>query len=212
MLQEFLITVISSVAVSSVFSGLLLWVTKLWISERLKNAIKSEYDQKLESHKSQLKAQNDIEVEKLKSSLNITAAEQGVMFSTLHRNRAEVIAETYALVRDAYNRVVEFSSHNTQENRERVEGSIKNLTDYYPKRRIFISYEVANKIDRLRVELSRIVEDINAADFDYDSTSMYNRIYEDTSEALSNLEEDFRVLLGEDLTRKSSGLVNSPLI
>jgi effector-binding domain-containing protein len=149
-----------------------------------------------------------------KAKLDTLSYEHQVKFSSLHEKRADVIAETYALVRDVYNRVAEFSSHNgnTQENRDRVGVSIKNLTDYYPKRRIFISYEVANKIDRLRVELSRIVEDVDTAGSDYDSTSMYERIYESASEALSNLEEDFRVLLGEDLTRKSSGLVNSPLI
>lgn len=172
---------------SAIMFGLSSWLGKVWASRIL---------------------------QKEKAALDRLSYEHQVKFSSLHEKQAEVIAETYSLVRDVYNRVAKFSCHNgnTQENRIKVEDSINNLTNYYPRRRIFISYDVANKVDRLRTELSRIVQDVEAAGPDYSSTSMYNRIYEEASEALSNLEEEFRVLLGEDLTRKSSGLVKSPLI
>ena len=153
-------------------------------------------------------------LQKEKSDLDALNYEHQVRFLSLHEKRAEVIAETYSLIRDAYNLVAEFCRHNgnTKENLDKVEESIKRLNNYYPRRRIFISYDVANKVDRLRTELSRIVQEVDVAGDEYDFTSMYDRIYGETSSALTSLEEDFRVLIGEDLTRKSSGLVNSPLI
>jgi hypothetical protein len=44
---QFLLTVFSSAAVSTVLTGLLLWLLKNLISERLKGAIRFEYDEKL---------------------------------------------------------------------------------------------------------------------------------------------------------------------
>jgi hypothetical protein len=67
--SEFFITVISSSAISGLLSAGLIWLSKTWISERLKGAIKDEYDTKLESHKAQLKSEADVELEKLKSVL-----------------------------------------------------------------------------------------------------------------------------------------------
>ena len=44
MIEEFITSIVSSALVS----GAVVWLSKAWISERLKNAIKNEYDQKLE--------------------------------------------------------------------------------------------------------------------------------------------------------------------
>lgn len=99
---DFALNVITSAAVSSLLAAGIIWLSKTWISERLKNAIKHEYDEKLETHKAQLRAQSDIETERLRSQLNITALEHQVRFSGLHNKRAEVIAELYGLLVQAY--------------------------------------------------------------------------------------------------------------
>jgi hypothetical protein len=66
---EPLVTILSSAAVSAALSGALVWLLQNWISERLKNAIKHEYDAKLETHKAQLKAAFDVDVEAHKAKL-----------------------------------------------------------------------------------------------------------------------------------------------
>lgn len=99
---DFAVQLLTSAAVSSLLAAAIVWLSKSWISERLKNSIKNEYDEKLETHKAQLKAQSDIETERLRSQLNITAAEHQVRFSRLHNKRAEVIAELYSLLVQAY--------------------------------------------------------------------------------------------------------------
>jgi len=125
-ITDFFVAIISTAAVTATLCGLLLWLTKTWVSERLKNAIKAEYeiklethkaqikadydqklethkaqikadyDQKLEAYKTQLKSQADVEIEKLKSSLSVIAAEQNTKFGMLHERRVQVIAETYS--------------------------------------------------------------------------------------------------------------------
>jgi hypothetical protein len=71
-----------------------------------------------------------------KAKLDSLNFEHQIKFSSLHEKRAEIIAETYALVRDVYNEVSNYSSHggNTHDNLNKVELSLKNLSDYYPKR------------------------------------------------------------------------------
>ena len=68
---DLIISILSAATVSTLLTGALLWLTKSWISERLKNAIKHEYDEKLESHKAQLKAESDTTLERLKSQLQV---------------------------------------------------------------------------------------------------------------------------------------------
>ena len=160
MVQEFIVTVISSAAVSSVLAGGLIWLSKSWISERLKNSIKSEYDQKLETHKAQLKAQTDIEVEKFKSNLNIIAAEQSIKFSTLHTDRAEVIANTYALLKDVfftiqdYVKIFEPAGDKPRDERRQIAvDAYSAFRDYYPKKLIYLPKATAEKLENINKEL-----------------------------------------------------------
>lgn len=81
--------------------ALVLWLTKTWVGEKIRNQIKAEYDSQLETHKAKLKSESDVEIEKLKSQLSIAAAEHQFRFSRLHEKRADTIAEVYAALRDA---------------------------------------------------------------------------------------------------------------
>ncbi len=95
MILEFILEILPSATVSGLLTAALLFLTRSWVSERLKNSIKNEYDLKLETHKSELKArldsdiethkaqlksQSDVEIEKLKASLNVAAAEKHIKF------------------------------------------------------------------------------------------------------------------------------------
>ena len=212
MLKDFVITIISSAVVSSVLAGLLLWLTKSWISERLKNAIKNEYDEKLETHKSQLKAQTDVEIEKLKSRLSITAAEQGVKFSTLHKDRAEVIANTYALLKEVYLtmqdyvKIFEPAGDKPREERRQIAVDAHNaFRDYYPKKLIYLPTPVANKLEDINRELVRTFNEfVYTVDFQRGAgdankwNEIFNRMNGEMQEALQELENEFRKLLGDE--------------
>lgn len=63
-----LLSILASASVSALLSATLIWLSKAWISERLKGAIQHEYAEKLETFKAQLKAQSEVALEQLKTS------------------------------------------------------------------------------------------------------------------------------------------------
>ncbi|WLE97212.1 MAG: hypothetical protein QTN59_21385 [Candidatus Electrothrix communis] len=56
--------ILASITSSTVITGILAFLFRTWISERLKGAIKNEYDEKLETHKANLRAETEVELEK----------------------------------------------------------------------------------------------------------------------------------------------------
>lgn len=116
-----LITIFMSGGFSTILCAGLVWLFRTWIGERMKSAIRYEYDEKLkgvehtygeklESHKAQLqvannakletlKAQlqmaNDTELEKLKAQLQVTAAERNIKLTNIFERQATVIATLF---------------------------------------------------------------------------------------------------------------------
>ena len=212
MFADFAVQIITSVTVSAVFAGLLIWLTKSWISERLKNAIKSEYDQKLETHKAQLKAQSDIEIEKLRSQLNITATEHEVRFARLHERRAEVIAETYSLLKDLYLLLADYvkifepaGDKSKEERRSLAKAAHQAFRAYYTSRLVFFPKAAANKLEAIDFQL---VQTFNEFVFGVEMaketstikkwTEIFERVGSEIKTALSELEDEFRRLLGDE--------------
>jgi hypothetical protein len=213
-LADFILTIITSASVSA----LLIWLAKSWISERLKNAIKAEYDQKLETHKAELKAESDVAIENLKSRLSITAIEHQVRFSKLHETRAEVIAETYALLRDLYEKVADYvkifepaGDRPKEERRKDVINALNALRAYYPKKQIFLPRETAIKVRNIDTELmqatSQFVYDVELSKRN-ETVNTWMEIFErmngKISTAMVELEDEFRELLGEKANKPNS--------
>ena len=77
-MDSVVINILASITASGALVSLLIWLSKEWISTRLKTSIQHEYDQKLESLKSQLKAQSDVALVELQAAIerqaNILAA------------------------------------------------------------------------------------------------------------------------------------------
>jgi len=226
MITDFAVTVISSAAVSAALSGLLLWFTKTWVSERLKTAIKTEYDTKLENHKAQLKAEydkqiethkaqlkakSDVELEQLKSSLSILASQRHTTFSQLQPRRVNVIANTYRKLKHLHDCVanyitpVEMSGERSREDRRKdVIKTSGDFNRYYSQNEIFLSQPVADAIRQVNQELASIA---NGAIFAIErqkppDVPRWQNITEkfegSVKQALSDLEKQLRQLLGEE--------------
>jgi hypothetical protein len=99
-------------------------IAKTYLTEKIKSAIKAEYDERLanlnaqlkvqndaaiEVLKAQLKAEGDVSIEKLKSELSVATAQRNLQFSQLHSKRAEVIAEVYHDLRDAIDCMIDYT-------------------------------------------------------------------------------------------------------
>jgi hypothetical protein len=207
---QLLTTTTVTVAVTS----MLIWISRAWISERLKNAIKAEYDQKLETHKAQLKAQSDVEIERLRSQLNMAAAEHQVRFSGLHEKRAEVIGQTYSLLQSLYDalgnyvNIIELEGTPNRHDRRKVAvESSKAFSEYYLNRRIFLPKATAGKLNLINRTLVNTFNEffmtIDSPIFEGEGKTekwmeIYKRVKGEIRVALDELEDEFRRLLGDE--------------
>ena len=154
-MKDIIFVIFSSVTVSAMLTAILIWLSKTWISERLKNAIKHEYDAKLEQHKAELQAVNAIQVERLKANLQVAAATQSVKFSSLHEKRLQVIAELYALIERAYgdaNIAIALAERNPNEWHTR-DDAIEEVRRAYAANKLYFSAALASTLESLITDL-----------------------------------------------------------
>lgn len=213
MISDYLSQVLTSAGLSAALVGFGAWLLRYWLSERMKRAIKSEYDQKLETHKAQLKAESDIAIEKIRADLAIKTAERQIQFTRLHEERAEVIAETYALLTDLHIKLGEYvkifepaGDKPKEERRKEVQGAHKAFIDYYPRRRIFLPPSAVKKIDDVNQESVSAFYDFFYQVEAYQEKGshdtrawleIFKKVRDQMPKALGELERDFRALLGD---------------
>lgn len=151
-IPSFALSILSSLTVSGALTAAMIWLAKNTISERLKNSIKAVYDEKLETHKAQLKADSDREIEKLRASLQLLATEHQVRFAGLHAKRANTIAESYDLLVTAFNRGAEFAnpvqarSEDFNVNYLSAMAAIQDFYRYFDRNRIYLPSSLCARI------------------------------------------------------------------
>jgi hypothetical protein len=209
---EFILQLLASAAVSAGLTTALIWLTKTWISERLKASIKSEYDQRLETHKAELKAQSDVELEKLRSQLTIAASEHEIRFSRLHEERAQVIAKTYSLLKELFSRLSEYvqifeplAGPSRQERCIAANNAHRDFHVYYTRKLIFFPKDVARKLEQIDAdcvlvfgEFALHVELSPDPNRPIKWAEIFERVQTEIRAALSELEDHFRRLLGDE--------------
>jgi hypothetical protein len=79
-IQSFILSLLSAVGVSTALSGVVIWLTRNWIGERLKNGIKHEYDIKLSALNNELRIQANAQAAQLKASIEREA--EKIRFAT----------------------------------------------------------------------------------------------------------------------------------
>ena len=214
MLANFVTQLIASAGVSVALSGLLIWITKSWISARLQQAIKSEYEQKLETHKAQLKAQSDVELEKLRSRLSISAIEHEVRFSRLHEKRAEVIAQTYTLLKNLYLRLANYvkvfepaGDTSKEQRRKEAADAHQAFRSCYTTKLIFLPKVTAKKLEDIDAQLVKTFNEFvysvemkqNAGGDGIEKwMQIFDRVSGEIKDALGELEDELRRLIGDE--------------
>src|SRR5439155_4390755 len=213
---DLIISILSAATVSTLLTGALLWLTKSWISERLKNAIKHEYDEKLESHKAQLKAESDTTLERLKSQLQVAAAERQVRYSRVFERTAETAATTYQKLlafHDAvgrYTSAFEWADTPPKEERRKIVGErYQEFLDYFRPRRLYLPKETSRRLNDLHNKLHSAAVDFmfnveqggderrRRKDPDRDTWIEVDKFMrEEVPKLLELLEDHFRELLG----------------
>lgn len=68
-IQEFALSLLSAAGVSAALTGVVIWLARNWIGERLRNSIRHEYDLKLSTLNNELRTQADAQAAQLKASI-----------------------------------------------------------------------------------------------------------------------------------------------
>lgn len=216
-MDETVFTILTSMVSSGAFSVAVIWLTQSLISERLKNAIKSEYDLQLESHKAHLKSSSDTSIEKLKSNLVLMTYEHQIKFSKLHEKRADVIAEIHEKLhhvlrssRKFVDPIRQYPNDIAESQREyeeqQLQNALFNISEFvrlFESKRIYFSKELCLKIDVFIKEATRITSNagwvvtekrIKDKDIDLWNKS-WDEITKDVPKLLTEIEDEFRKLL-----------------
>jgi SHS2 domain-containing protein len=210
--MEFLEYILASATISTLLIAALGWATKSVISERLKNAIKNEYDEKLATHKAELKAQSDVEIEKLKSDLSISAFEHQVKFTNLHEKQAEIVANTYGLLKDFHAKLGDYVAifepigvKSKEERRRITADSHREFIEFYSKNQIYLSKTAVALVDKINDQCKGIFFEFlygienNPSNSDTQKwLELSKGVKDEIPKALNELEDEFRSILGSN--------------
>lgn len=204
-------TVIASIISSVGITGTLGYLCRTWITTRLKESIQNEYAQKRIQFEADLKSQHALELEKLRSSLNLEAVEYRIRFSQYHDKMSEIIIETYALMmkfQSSASRclVRHYESESNLMNCFNVNNdNLRKFAEFYHRSKLFLPSEACELIEHIHMTVS----DISLSSLDYLENNMKDKIalqaeYETlaemlvqgTTEEYGKLEKLFQQLLG----------------
>jgi hypothetical protein len=205
-----IVTILSSGALSSV----LVFLFRNWISERIKASIQHEYDQKLETHKAQLRSQTETEIVRLKTQLEIAAAERTFRFSHVFERTAEAIATTYQKLLELeqavqnYTQLLEPSDDpNRTELAKILRTKANEFSEYFRPNRIYIPKSTAEKIRifsdavhglAFHFSMAMAVEkaQVRNPDLVEERHRTLEELRNKVPELLTSLEDDFQKVLG----------------
>lgn len=187
------ITILASMTASSALTTVIVWLTKTWVSERLKNAIKHEYDQRLESYKATIQAEHNAALEHLKADLRIVAFERETRFAELHAHRAKIIAEFHAHLQDFTITVTRFlKPDDNSVSFEQLRKEHGKCFEYFRQNKIYLPEKTEKQIDEFDDHLLSFLEDDSL-----DVKTKYTQFVHKTRELFKNLKSEFRKLLGD---------------
>jgi len=207
-------------SIAALTAGSIVWLTKTWISEQLKNSIKHEYEKELELYKAlnqidleRRKSELQEGVERFKSELAVAAAENQVKFAKLHENVAEVVAELYAKLFEVLYAFADYvSPYETsamgekQQRRSTLDEKLKALRTYFYPRRIYVARTLAEDIAKFEArvvqqsrEFWRTVETgEESEERDEKWMAVSHQLHTEATPLFDDLEDAFRRLLGVD--------------
>jgi hypothetical protein len=174
-MSDLIVSVLYSAGVSATLCGLLVWLARTWIGERLRGAIQAEYAEKLEilkaklqsdaalsleSYKATLKGQGDVELEKLRASLAVIAAGQNAQYGGLVERRFDAVASIHGLLLRFHQAVYQLVQPSlfvrgpgNDELSEAVNKASVDFENAYPDKKTFLLKSLSDQIDHIRQSL-----------------------------------------------------------
>lgn len=200
----------------------LAWLMRGWITERLKQSIKAEYDAELENLRASLKRDNDVYLAELSAkhaearqvfdhNLQLARLEHQVKFAGTYQEMLKAIKEIHAKLIElqqalnAYTKIIEFSGDEPKEKRrERVGELITEFWNTFNPNRIFFSEtlddEIAAYAHFVTDKSIEFMTKVEQQSGNLDNIDDWNRINLEAKElwstALKSVRLQFRTLLG----------------
>lgn len=176
-----------------------------WISERLKNSIRLEYEKQLETHKADLKRDYDFQVERLKAEL----AQQNFRFSHVFENTAAAIETIYqklVVLKQASDSYVAICAQYPKDSSYMLfHSKAMDFMEYFSKNKIYFPKPTATQIDiyfhilkevtgnyQVFPDPSKIKKDTVGINFVNEIATKGNQL----PTLLQLLEDDFQKILG----------------
>jgi hypothetical protein len=137
----------------TVLVGASAWLMKTVITHKLTT--------EADTFKNRMKADADIEIERLKSSLQIVATEHQVRFTKLHERRAEIIADLYKKLIDLH-RHAEFFVVTRENNPDpakdaefrKLQQEMGDFQKFYQEHQIYLPLDVCTSLEGLVGEIT----------------------------------------------------------
>jgi hypothetical protein len=204
--EDVLKTVGATVGGGAVLLSAAAWLIKALIIDSLARDAKV--------FETRLKADADLEIERLKNSLQIVAVEHQVRFSKLHEKRAEVIAELYRRLVDTFwdSRQFIFQGYTGQPEQQEQYAAVERKTRefflFIETNRIYLPDRICTLLDKFVNAVREPVIGVGTygkIDFPNQQTleerhkvliAAFNAFREDIPEARRALEMEFRAILG----------------
>lgn len=180
-------TVLASGGFSALLTVGVTFLIRNWIGERIKGAIRYEYDeklkgvehsyaeklnaieheyaQKLETHKAQLQAASAIELEQLKTKLQIAASEKSIKLTSTFEYQRQTIETLYGGIITLNQAITNLGKSlwaETVDEKAKIFYEAKNkfITDFYPKA-IYLPKNVMENVGRLAHAASILSQNYN---------------------------------------------------
>lgn len=226
----FLLTGLSTLAGGTLITLALLWMTKSLVLARLKSSIKHEYDQRLESHKAELRAASEtateklksalgsaaaVEVERLRSALTAASLEHKIRFTELHAKRADAISSTYAHLFHLHEAISDYTapfvmagSESNEVRSRRAADAYNEFHKSYGPLALYFPVHIASQLRLIDTSIKKLLsQHILVVDvmesLKRDASPLRAKLLKELDlirTALNSLEVDFRSALGDDQT------------
>ena len=180
------------------------WLGKVW-ANRILEKDKNKYTLELDA----IKNEYNKDLERLKTELKLTEVKQNIIFSKLHTDRADVIAEIYALLKDVHLNMRSFMKPYEISGEESKNTYLQNtykawneFIDYYPKKLIYLPKPTADELENVATELQTLFSTYQIATNSFptgtDKQQEINKVLKQMPNILVVLENEFRILLGHN--------------
>ena len=213
-----------AIPTSVILSGVLVFLLRNWISSRIKDSIKHEYDCKLELIRAEAKLENELKLESIKQEFSFKLAEAEIKTNWLQQRMANEIEEIYKLLWtfrkkvSSYVTIIQGPEYKDSQKIHEMINAFLEFQDNFNEKRIFFPrktvQEIENFMSILRnkyMDFHRNVVREQDSNKEIDNwTAIDNYMNNEANQLFEILEENFRDLLGhynieKHITRKSSG-------